>query len=161
MTATIQSSGTYHASWIIVLPRQPTEEGRRVLAVQARDMKEKAITVMAFSESGWMRRLRVSRQAVLVLGALLVVLTLMTALLAAYAVWAAPHLGRLGAVERENRSLTVQLSEQVARLNQLQGEMSRLHELEKSLRALSGLPDRVGRDEGTGEGEMTALPTRR
>ncbi len=123
-------------------------------------MREKAITVMAFSESGWTRRLRFSRQAVLVLGALLVVLTLITALLAAYAVWATPHLGRLGAVERENRSLTFQLGEQVARLNQLQGEMSRLHELERSLRALSGLPDRVERNEGAGGGETIAIPAR-
>jgi len=123
-------------------------------------MREKAITVMAFSESGWTRRLRVSRQAVLVLGTLLVGLTLMTALLAAYAIWAAPHLSRLGAVERENRSLTVQLGEQVAQLNRLQGEMSRLHELEKSLRIISGLPDREGRNEGAGGGETIALPAR-
>jgi Tfp pilus assembly protein PilO len=124
-------------------------------------MREKVITFMAFSESGWSRRLRVSRQAVLVLGALLVGLTLMSALLAAYVVWAAPHLSRLAAVERENRSLTVQLSQQVARLNRLQGEMSRLRELEKSLRVISGLPDREGRNnEGAGGGETIALSAR-
>jgi Tfp pilus assembly protein PilO len=91
---------------------------------------------------------------------MLVVLTLMTALLAAYAVWAGPHLRRLGAVERENRSLTVRLSEQVAQLDRLQTEMSRLRELEKDLRVISGLPDRVGRNEGAGEGESIALPGR-
>ncbi len=123
-------------------------------------MREEAITFMAFSESGWMRRLRVPRQAVVVLAAMLVVLSLMTVLLTAYAVWAGPHLRRLGAVERENRSLTVQLKDQVGRLNRLQGEMSRLRELEKSLRVISGLPDRTGRNEGAGEGERIALPAR-
>ncbi len=115
---------------------------------------------MAFSESGWMRRLRLPRQAVRVLTAMVVVLALVTVFLAAYAVWASPHLRRLGAMERENRSLTVQLREQVARLNRLQGEMSRLHELEESLRAISGLPDRAGRNEGVGQGERIALPAR-
>ena len=124
-------------------------------------MREQTITVMAFSESGWMRRLRLPKQAVLVLAAMFAVLALMSVLLAAYAVWAGPHIRRLGAVERENRSLTVQLKEQVARVNRLHSEMSRLHELEESLRVISGLPDRAGRNEGVGQGERIALPARR
>ncbi len=45
-------------------------------------MREQAFTVMAFSDSGWMRRFRVPKLALTLLAALLVSLTL-TAVLAA------------------------------------------------------------------------------
>ncbi len=116
-------------------------------------MREQAFTVMAFSDSGWMRRFRVPKLALMLLAALLVSLTLTAVRSAAFAVWAGIDLGRLRAVERENRSLTAQLQDQATLLRHLQSEMAGLRELEKSLRAVSGLADRVGTDAGTGQGE--------
>ena len=116
-------------------------------------MKERAITVLAFTDSGWMRRFRVPKLAVVVVTALLVGLTVTAVLSVAFAVSAGANLRRLGAVERENRSLTTQLKDQAILLGRLQNDMSRVRELENSLRAVSGLADRAGTKTGKGQGE--------
>jgi hypothetical protein len=115
-----------------------------------------AVTVMAFTDSGWMRRVRVPKGAMVILATVLASLSLTTILSVSYAVWAGADLRRLGAVERENQSLTAQLQEQATQLTRLQGEMSRLRELERSLRAVSGLADRSGESQGTGQGGALA-----
>ena len=119
-----------------------------------------AVTLMAFTDSGWMRRFRVPKLAVSIVAALLVALTVATILSVSFAVWAGADLRRLTAVERENRSLTTQLQEQAGQLTRLQVEMSRLRELEKNLRAVSGLTDRAEATEriGKGGGLPPALP---
>ena len=111
-----------------------------------------AVTLMAFTDSGWMRRFRVPRLAVTVVAALLVALAVATILSVSFAVWAGADLRRLTAVERENRSLTTQLQEQAGQLTRLQVEMSRLRELERNLRAVSGLTDRAEASERAGKG---------
>ena len=119
-----------------------------------------SVTFMAFTDSGWMRRFRVPRLAVSVIAFLLVALTMATVLSVAFAVWAGADLRRLTAVERENRSLTTQLQEQAGQLTRLQVEMSRLRELERNLRAVSGLADlaEAGERSGKGGGLPPALP---
>lgn len=111
-----------------------------------------AVTLMAFTDSGWMRRFRVPKLAVTIVAALLVALTLATILSVSFAMWAGSDLRRLSTVERENRSLTTQLQGQAGQLTRLQAEMSRLRELERNLRAVSGLTDRAEAGEGTGKG---------
>jgi Tfp pilus assembly protein PilO len=107
---------------------------------------------MAFTDSGWMRRFRVPRLAVTLAAALLVALTVATILSVSFAVWAGADLRRLTAVERENRSLTTQLQDQAGQLTRLQVEMSRLRELERNLRAVSGLTGQAEAGERTGKG---------
>lgn len=111
------------------------------------------ITIMAFTDSGWMRRFRVPRLALTALAVLQVTLTLAAVLSTSFAVWAGSHLRRLGAVHHENRALTLQLRDQARLLHRLQGEMARLRELEKGVRAASGLPHGARANGGTGEGE--------
>ncbi len=108
---------------------------------------------MGFTDSGWVRWFRVPKLAVTVLAALLVGLMLATGLSVSFAVWAGPDLRRLPAVERENRILITQLQVQATLLKRLQSEMSRIRELEKSLRAVSGLADRAETNEGTEQGK--------
>jgi len=110
-----------------------------------------AVTVMAFTDSGWTRRFRVPKLSVAILAGLAIALTIVTVVSVSFAVWAGADLKRLAAIERENRSLATLLQDQAAQLTRLQTEMVRLRELEKSLRSVSGLPD-VARGEGTGQG---------
>ncbi len=119
-----------------------------------------AVTLMAFTDSGWMRRFRVPKLAVTIFAAFLVGLTLSTILSVSFAMRAVADLRRLLAIEQENRSLTSQLQDQASQLTRLQSEMSRLRELEKSLRAVSGLVDRSEASEGTGRGGGPAPPPR-
>jgi hypothetical protein len=120
-----------------------------------------AVTLMAFTDSGWMRRFRVPRLAVTFVAFLLLTLTAATILSVAFAVWAGADLRRLTAVERENRSLSVQLQEQAGQLTRLKAEMSRLRELERNLRAVSGLTSQqaeAGEPTGKGGGLPPAFP---
>lgn len=118
--------------------------GRRVL--------RGAVTVMAFTDSGWMRRVRLPKLALAAGAAFVVALALATFLSVLYAVSAGFDLRRLRGVERENRSLTTQLQEQAGQLGRLQVEMSRLRELERSLRAVSGLAEAAGAALAAGQG---------
>lgn len=111
-----------------------------------------ALTVMAFTDSGWMRRFRVPKLALAVLATLATGLTVATIVSLMFAVWAGSDLRRLSTVERENKSLTTQLQEQAGQLSRLQIEMSRLRELERSLRAVSGLAERNEPGRATGQG---------
>ncbi len=120
-----------------------------------------ALTVMAFTDSGWMRRFRVPKAAVAIFAGLLVALTVTTVVSVSFAVWAGADLRRLGSIERENRSLTTQLQDQAAQLGRLQSEMSRLRELEKSLRSVSGLPESARGTESTGQGGGLAVEPRK
>ncbi len=116
------------------------------------------LTVMAFTDSGWMRRFRVPKLAVVTLAGLFVGLTLTAMVSLSFAVWAGADLKRLTTVERENRSLTKQLQDQAAQLLRLQTEMSRLRELEKNLRSVSGLPEPAGSREHSGQGGGGVVP---
>jgi uncharacterized protein HemX len=116
-------------------------------------MSERALTVLAFTDSGWMRRFRVPQRAATALAALLVGLSLTAPLVTAFAIRARAELSRLRAVERENHALTSQLQNQATLLHRLQSEMARLRELERRLRAASGLADLHGTAAGTGQGE--------
>ena len=112
---------------------------------------------MAFTDSGWTRRIRVPKLAVAVLAGLVATLTIVTLVAVSFAVWAGADLKRLAAIERENRSLTTLLQDQAVQLTRLQTEMFRLRELEKNLRSVSGLPE-VDRGASTGRGGGLLAP---
>jgi hypothetical protein len=120
------------------------------------------LTVMAFTDSGWMRRFRVPKLAVVSLGGLFIGLALTAMVSLSFAVWASADLKRLTSVERENRSLTKQLQDQAVQLSRLQIEMSRLLDLEKNLRSVSGLSESAESREhgGQGGGGVMAAPRR-
>lgn len=115
------------------------------------------VTVMAFTDSGWTRRIRVPKLAVAMLAGLVATLTIVTLVSVSFAVWAGADLKRLAAIERENRSLTTLLQDQAVQLTRLQTEMFRLRELEKNLRSVSGLPE-VDRGASTGRGGGLLAP---
>lgn len=110
------------------------------------------LTVMAFTDSGWMRRFRVPKLAVVTLAGLFFGLALTALVSVSFAVWASADLKRLTTVEQENRSLAKQLQDQAVQLSRLQTEMFRLRELEKNLRSVSGLPEPAGSREQSGQG---------
>jgi hypothetical protein len=117
-----------------------------------------ALTVMAFTDSGWMRRFRVPKLAVLTLAGFFIGLAFTAMVSVSFAVWAGADLRRLTTIEQENRSLAKQLQDQAAQLSRLQTEMSRLRELEKNLRSVSGLPEPAGSREQSGQGGGGVVP---
>ena len=70
-----------------------------------------AVTVMAFTDSGWTRRFRVPKLSVAILAGLAIALTIVTVVSVSFAVWAGADLKRLAAIERENRSLATLLQD--------------------------------------------------
>ena len=120
-------------------------------------MRSQALTLLAFTDSGWLRRRRVPQLAATVLVALLVSLPLTAVLSVSFAAWARADLIRLRTVERENRSLTTQLQSQRILLQRLQSEMAHLHELAERLRAAAGLAHPPEMNEETGHGKRPSL----
>ena len=110
-----------------------------------------AVTIVAFTESGHMRRLRVSKRLLLLsllllfgflIGSTTTVLSLFRGQV---------DLARTVYLERENRSLTSLLERQAEQLSRLKLEVARLKEFEQNLRVVSGMdapPEPVA---GTGQ----------
>jgi len=120
-------------------------------------LQSQALTLLAFTDSGWLRRCRVPQLAAPLLVALRASPPLRTVLSVSFAAWAMTELIRLRAVERENRSLTTQLQLLGILLLRPQSEMSRLHQLETSLRAAAGLAQRPETNEGAGYAKRLSL----
>lgn len=113
------------------------------------------ITVMAFTESGWMRRFRLSKR-VLTLASLLLALLLAASAVSLAMVFRDQVSGaRLSYLERENRSLTSLIETQAEQLSRLKREVARLREFERGLRAASGM-DAPGEAMLAGQGEGPA-----
>ncbi len=100
---------------------------------------EGAITLLAFSEGGRMRQLRLSRRLV----ALTLLVTLVWLIASSAAVWQLFHgriaLARMAYLDTENRSLMRLLEAQAEQLSRLRIEIGRLKEFEKKLRVASGM----------------------
>jgi hypothetical protein len=98
-----------------------------------------AVTIVVFSESGRMRRVRVSKR--LLLGALLLLVGLLvsstTSVLGLFR--GQVDLARTTYLERENRSLTSLLEGQAEQLSRLKLEVARLKDFEQNLRVVSGM----------------------
>jgi hypothetical protein len=101
-----------------------------------------AVTIMAFTESGWMRQFQLSKRIIAFTCLILMFLvagstvTLMNLIQGQY------YLTRMRYLEQENRAMTSLLEGQAEQLSKLKFEMARLKEFEESLRRVSGLGER-------------------
>lgn len=122
-----------------------------------------AVTIVAFTESGRMRRVRVSKRLLLVALLLFVVLLVgsTTSVLGLFR--GQVDLARMTYLERENRSLTSLLDGQAEQLSRLKLEVARLKEFEQSLRVVSGMDVQADPMVGTGQtrGTKRELPRKR
>jgi hypothetical protein len=114
-----------------------------------------AVTIVAFTESGRMRRLRVSKRLLLLALLLLVGLLIgsTTSVLGLFR--GQVDLARMVYLERENRSLTSLLEGQAEQLSRLKLEVARLKEFEQSLRVVSGMDAPSEPVAGTGHARGT------
>jgi hypothetical protein len=98
-----------------------------------------ALTIMAFTDSGWMRQFRLSKRIILLSCAVLMALTFGSTLTLLNLVRGQYYLTRMQYLERENRAMTSLLQGQAEQLSKLKLEMIKLKEFEESLRQVSGL----------------------
>jgi hypothetical protein len=110
-----------------------------------------AVTIVAFTEAGRMRRVRLSKRfllvSVLFLGLWLVGSTTSVLQLFRWQV----DLARMTYLERENQSLASLLEKQAEQLSRLKVELARLKEFEQNLRVVSGMGAPADPVVGTGQ----------
>ena len=122
-----------------------------------------AVTILAFTESGRMRRVRLPKRVLLfstltflglMAGSTVSVLNLFRDQV---------DMARIAYLERENRSLTSLLEGQAEQLSRLKLEVDRLKEFEQNLRVVSGLDSQAAPMVGTGQarGAGQELPKKR
>jgi hypothetical protein len=110
-----------------------------------------SMTIVAFTESGRMRRLRVSKR-MLVFGVLLFLILVFGSTVAVLRLFRGQmDLTRIAYLERENRSLTALLEGQAEQLSRLKVGVARLKEFEENLRVVSGLDAQADPLVGTGQ----------
>ena len=100
---------------------------------------EGAVTVVAFTESGRMHRVRVSRRLLAVAGLLAVFLLVGSTTSVLRLFREQVDLARMTYLEQENKSLTALLEGQAEQLSRLKLELARLKEFEQNLRVVSGM----------------------
>jgi hypothetical protein len=97
------------------------------------------VTIVAFTEAGRMRRLRLPNRLTLI-GGLLVLALLVGATASVLQLYRwQVDLARMAYLEGENRSLTTLLEGQAEHLSRLRLELNRLKEFEHNLRIVSGI----------------------
>jgi len=119
-----------------------TVQGVRVLASSIGDGFRGVVTIMAFTESGWMRQFRLSKRVVVLSCLVLVLLIFGSTITLLSLVKGQYYLTRMRYLEQENRAMTSLLEGQAEQLSKLKIEMTRLKEFEESLRRVSGLGER-------------------
>jgi hypothetical protein len=97
------------------------------------------LTVVAFTESGRMHRVRVSRRLLVVAGLLAVFLLVGSTTSVLRLFREQVDLARMTYLEQENKSLTALLEGQAEQLSRLKLELARLKEFEQNLRVVSGM----------------------
>lgn len=122
-----------------------------------------AVTILAFTESGRMRRMRLPKRLLIVCTIAMVILLAGTIVSILNLFRGQVDLARMAYLEMENRSLTSLLEGQAEQLSRLKVEVERLKEFEQNLRVVSGLDSQTGPMVGTGHGRgaRQELPTKR
>jgi hypothetical protein len=110
-----------------------------------------AVTILAFTESGRMRRLRLPKRVLLMSALTLLVLVAGSTLSMLSLFRGQVDLARIAYLERENQSLTSLLEGQAEQLSRLKLEVARLKEFEQNLRVVSGLDSQETPMVGTGQ----------
>lgn len=111
-----------------------------------------AVTILAFTESGRMRRLRLPKRVLLVFTLTLLVMVAGSTVSILVLFRGQVDLARMTYLERENRSLSSLLEGQAEQLSRLKLEVERLKEFEQNLRVVSGLESQTAPMVGTGQG---------
>lgn len=122
-----------------------------------------AVTILAFTESGRMRRMRVPKRLLIVSTLILLILVAGSTVSILSLFRGQVDLARMAYLERENRSLTSLLEGQAEQLSRLKLEVARLKEFEENLRVVSGLDSQTTPMVGTGQarGARQELPRKR
>lgn len=122
-----------------------------------------AVTILAFTESGRMRRLRLPKRVLLIFSLAFLILATGSTVSVLTMFRGQVDLARMAYLERENRSLTSLLEGQAEQLSRLKLEVERLKEFEQNLRVVSGLDSQETPMVGTGQGRgvMQELPKKR
>ena len=122
-----------------------------------------AVTILAFTESGRLRRLRLPKRLLAVFTLTLVMLLVGSTASILSLFRRQVDLARISYLERENRSLTSLLEGQAEQLSRLKLEVERLKEFEQNLRVVSGLDSQAAPMVGTGQGRgaRQELPRKR
>jgi len=102
------------------------------------------VTILAFTDSGWMRQFRLPKRVVALSCLLLIVMAIGSTLTLLNLGRGEYYLTRMRYLEEQNRAMTSLLEGQAEQLSKLQLEMARLKEFEESLRQVSGLSERPG-----------------
>ena len=111
-----------------------------------------AVTILAFTESGQMRRLRLPKR-ILVASVLTLLILVAGSTLSILSLFREQvDVARIAYLERENQSLTSLLEGQAEHLSRLKLEVARLKEFEQNLRVVSGLDSQETPMVGTGQG---------
>ncbi len=121
------------------------------------------MTVVAFTESGRIRRLRLPVRLLVASVAFLLILVIGSTASILLLFRGQVDLARMSYLEGENRSLTALMEGQAEQLGRLKLEVARLREFEKNLRVVSGMDaqtETAGTAAGTGRtrGARQALP---
>ncbi|MBI2163313.1 MAG: hypothetical protein HYU32_04120 [candidate division NC10 bacterium] len=122
-----------------------------------------AVTVLAFTESGRMRRMRLPTRLLVATTFILLSLVAGSTVSILSLFRGQVDLARMAYLERENRSLTSLLEGQAEQLSRLKLEVARLKEFEENLRVVSGLDSQTTPMVGTGQarGARQELPRKR
>ena len=122
-----------------------------------------AVTILAFTESGRMRRMRLPKRLLVVISVILLILVAGSTVSILSLFRGQVDLARMAYLERENRSLTSLLEGQAEQLSRLKLEVARLKEFEENLRVVSGLDSQTTPMVGTGQarGARQELPRKR
>ena len=121
------------------------------------------MTIMAFTDTGWMRQFRLSKRIIFLSCIVLIALAFAATLTLLNLVRGQYYLTRMQYLERENRAMTSVLAGQAEQLSKFKLEMVRLKEFEESLRQVSGLSVRSEpqeKESDPAEGGFTSLRRR-
>jgi hypothetical protein len=137
--------------------------GWRVQRARLTTALQGAVTILAFSESGRMRRLRLPRRVLVIFTLTFLILVAGSTISILSLFRGQVDLARMAYLERENRSLTSLLEGQAEQLSRLKLEVERLKEFEQNLRVVSGLDSQAAPMVGTGQGRgaRQELPRKR
>jgi hypothetical protein len=102
------------------------------------------VTILAFTDSGWMRQFRLPKRVVALSCLLLMAMAIGSTFSLLKLVRGEYYMTRLRYLEQQNSAMASLLEGQAEQLSKLQLEMVRLKEFEESLRQVSGLSERPG-----------------
>ncbi len=122
-----------------------------------------AMTIVAFTESGRIRRLRLPVRLLVISAFFLLVLVVGSTASLLLLFRGQVDMARMSYLERENRSLTQFMEGQAEQLSRLKLEVARLREFEQNLRVVSGMDSQAETTApavGTGKARAAKQPPR-